>query len=212
LQFEEKGNRSVTPGEACVWEGEQAETDETPNKPPGDVMKRYLRIPVLLACVMAVGCSARQREFTSSEGRFRVLMPGTPTEQPEGEDTFAGPASGKRFLAVVGTPETERYRGYGVSYIDYPERYIRSMSAEKIFKEQKDSVVPSDGSLVQERTMTISGHRGFELEVAWHDGKTVVFHMYLVEQRLYMVVAKYPGGTRPPEVDAFFNSFQLTSG
>jgi hypothetical protein len=151
------------------------------------------------------------REFSPPGGAFRVLLPGVPLEQPEEEDTPQGPARGKRFLAHSGGSGS-RFQGYSVAYVDYPEEYVKAHSPAEVFRSQRDALVPSEGRLVREGARTLSGFPGKELHVETGDGGTILCRMYLVKGRLFLVVAKYRKDNRPPEVDAFFDSFALSEG
>jgi hypothetical protein len=173
-------------------------------------MKTRLPILALLAAALAAGCGPAWKEISPAQGRFRVVLPGKPIEQDESEQTPAGMARGKRFLGYTGAGGTDSFRAYAVSYIDYPAGYIRAHPPEKIFAAQKDEVVPSEGRLLNERPIKIGTAPGIELEVEDPEGKILFFHIYLVERRLYVVTAKYARGKRSPEVDAFFDSFQVT--
>jgi hypothetical protein len=175
-------------------------------------MKTWFLVLGLLSASMAAGCgSPSWKEFAPSQGRFRVLMPGTPVVQEESEDTWAGLARGKRYLASTGSGGTDSFCAYGVTYADYPERYTQTKSPEKILAGQKDALVPSEGKLLKERPIEIGSSPGIELELEDPAGKILFFRIYLVEKRLYVVTAKYAKGKRTPEVDAFFESFRLTN-
>jgi hypothetical protein len=175
-------------------------------------MKTWFLVFAVLAAALVVGCGGSTwKEFTPSHGHFRVLLPGTPSGQDEQEETPAGLARGKRFLAWTGAGGTDRFHACAVSYIDYTEGYTRANSPESIFAAQKAALVPSEGRLLSERAIEIGGSPGIELELEDPAGKVLFLRIYLVERRLFVVTAKYTRGRRPPEVDTFLESFRLTS-
>jgi hypothetical protein len=178
----------------------------------GKVLSRGLVAVLLLlafGALMLIGLGGLKWQEVSPPGSgFRVMMPGMPIEQEEGEDTPQGRAKGKRFLSRA----SDRFQVYAVEFVDYPEAYVRLNSAADLFKSQKDALVPSEGQLVSEAVITLSGFPGNELQVETKDDRIMVFRMYLVKRRLFVLVAKCRKGDRPREVETFFNSFTLTDG
>ncbi|HKB39731.1 MAG TPA: hypothetical protein VKD72_25065 [Gemmataceae bacterium] len=184
-----------------------------PERPTwAQVLSRGLVAVLLLSAfgaLMLIGLRGLKWQEVSPPGSgFQVMMPGIPIEQEEEEDTPQGPARGKRFLSRA----RDNFQAYAVEFVDYPEEYVRRNSAADIFKSQKDAVVPSEGRLVSEELITLSGFPGTELQLETDDDRLMIFRMYLVKRRLFLLLAKCRKGTRPREVDTFFNSFTFTGG
>jgi hypothetical protein len=150
-------------------------------------------LAMAFAVVLFIGFTGLDwREFSPPDSGFRILLPGTPVEMEEGEDTPQGRARGKRFL-THNRRTNKRFQAYIAAYVDYPEGFIERNSAEKVFQLQKEALVPSEGQLVSEKPMTLRDVAGTELQVESHDGRILVLRMYLVQQRLFLLVAMTGG-------------------
>ena len=152
------------------------------------------------------------REVRSPDGGFRVVMPGKPIVEKEEENTREGRATGKRFMCR-GAEQGYMWRHlhiYGVAFLDYPQGYVARNTPAEIFKEQRDSLVPSEGKLVSEKAVSLGRFPGTELRIEARDGQVITCRLFLVRQRLYTVLAKYPRSDHSRGVDTFFDSFALT--
>jgi hypothetical protein len=169
---------------------------------------------LLVALGALVACSRggqRWQELRPPGGGFRVLMPASPGEGELTEDTPHGRARGRQYLAYDrGAEGKAAFQSYAAAYLDYPEQLIQSTPPETIFQDQKESCVPSVGSVLGERPVPLKGFPGKELVLDKGDGRIVRFRFYLVRERLFILAAGYhqKGSSRP--VDDFFGSFQLT--
>ena len=85
------------------------------------------------------------REFTSSEGNFRVVFPETPQQQKGAERNL------HRFSAVAGA------QSYGLMYADYPP----GADWESVVNGERDSIVNGfGGSVVDEKRTSVEGYPG----------------------------------------------------
>jgi len=144
------------------------------------------------------------KEFTSKEGRFKVLMPDTPKQREnETESDF-----GKATLIM----ETVEHAGgmFGANYCDYPAD-IKKLSADRVLDSSRDGCVANlDGKLLSDKKIKLGGHPGRDIQVEV-DGKHIFrARVYLVEQRLYQVVVFGPKDLATSK-DAlkFLDSFEL---
>jgi WD40 repeat protein len=146
------------------------------------------------------------REFSPSEGGFRVLLPGRPTP---------------RNLAPTGTPGLTLFGvdwdhgrlEFLVGYQDLVEADLRDLGWERrLLDEQEGTLKTQRGSkLLSARAVNWEGHPGrvFAIEIP---GKgTVVAAAYGVRHRLYLLLV---GGrtvtAAAPEVRKFLDSFRLS--
>jgi hypothetical protein len=136
------------------------------------------------------------REFTSSEGNFRVVFPETPQQQKGAERNL------HRFSAVAGA------QSYGLMYADYPP----GADWESVVNGERDSIVNGfGGSVVDEKRTSVEGYPGKWIRFVGQNtsGELV---LYFVVHRLYVLHAFAPEGTpRPENFSTFLNSFLLLS-
>jgi hypothetical protein len=148
------------------------------------------------------------KEFASKEGRFKVLMPGTPKkDKAETESDF-----GKGVLHMNTAQAGKTI--YGANYCDFPAK-IRKVPLKQVLDSSRDGAVANlEGKLVSEKDVRLGKQRvpGREIQIDVAGGKRLFrARVYLVEQRLYQVVVF---GTKEAatskETDKFLDSFKLT--
>jgi hypothetical protein len=176
---------------------------------------------LLLISLCTIGCSKSTRrgsfppttspepawiQFTSQEGRFRVLMPGEPTSHALNQPTPVGDLQFHMF-----TYEVSKTKAFIVGYNDYPENQkIRSPEAV-LAGVREGNVRGLKGKLLSHKPITINKYPGLEQVIELpHEGAIAIWCNYLVGHRLYQVTAIGPG-FRPDteEVKKFHQSFQL---
>ncbi|MCU0554226.1 MAG: hypothetical protein MUF17_05585 [Syntrophales bacterium] len=168
-------------------------------------------VALLLGMMLALaGCeSSPWKDFHSKEGGFSVSMPGTPVEKRQAYHTQAGPVEAHFFTV-------EADRGslvYMVVYGDYPEALMAADDREMLLDAARDGAVGNiQGTLLGERSVSMGGHPGRELQVLSSDGRLALqMRIYLVKSRQYQVVAVMPKEARSTEDrDRFLDSFRLT--
>jgi hypothetical protein len=155
-----------------------------------------MRWPFVLLCFAVVanpiGADDQPawKEFASKEGRFKVLMPGTPKQdQAETESDF-----GKGVLHM-NTAQAGKTL-YGANYCD---------------SSRDGAVANLEGELAGEKDIKLGEYPGREIQIDVAGGKRLFrVRVYLVDQRLYQVVVF---GTKEAatskEADKFLDSFKL---
>jgi len=168
-------------------------------------------LPLLLGILLALaGCeSSPWKDFHSKEGGFSVATASTHEEKRKAFHTQAGPVEAHFFTV-------EADRGslvYMVVYGDYPEALMAANDREMLLDAARDGAVGNiQGTLVSERTVSLGGHPGRELQALSSDGRlSLRMRIYLANNRQYQVVAVTPKETRSTEDrDRFLNSFRFT--
>jgi hypothetical protein len=159
--------------------------------------------------VVLVGCQQPAwKEFSSSEGAFSILMPGTPTEQIRTVKKLSGPVNVHMFLVEEGDV------AYAVAYSDHPDTFVQERTPDLILDDVRDGAVANaHGKLVRESIVALNGHQGRELDIESAGGKvTIKNRIFLVGRRIYQVMAVTPReNTSPQDVNKFFESFALQS-
>jgi hypothetical protein len=159
-------------------------------------------MPVLLAAAIGSllsGCGERLTEYRDDEGRFRILLPGTPS--PLNEKVL-----GKGARAVqLKQPSGE----YTVAWSD-PEPG-KAGAEEQLDRHCNLAVENLKGKALSHKTISLAGQPGRELLVEAGDGQVLVrLRLYLVDGRLYQVAV---GGAKwwveKPSTAKVLDSFEV---
>jgi hypothetical protein len=145
------------------------------------------------------------KEFASKEGRFTVLMPGTPKQNKA--DTESDFGKGVLYMNVMQIGKVM----YGANYCDYPAE-VKKASIKKIYDASRDGAVANmKGKLDSEKDIKLGEYPGREIRIEVAEGKYLFrARVYLVEQRLYQVVILgTPEDATSKEADKFLDSFKL---
>jgi hypothetical protein len=146
-------------------------------------------------------------EFTSTAGRFSVVMPGAPVEQTQVVETDAGAVDLYMYLVDKGTA------AYIAGYADYPQELISQTDTQTLLQNARDGALANvGGSLMNERSISLDGHAGLEIEVETSDPPTQVAYLvarfYLVENRLYQTLVVTLNNASS-DTERFLDSFVL---
>lgn len=138
--------------------------------------------------------------FTSQEGNFSALFPGEPKEKTQNELVF------KMHSFVFSTKKVAYY----VSYTDFPEK-LRVSPTDKFYDNARNGSLGKDGKLLQEKSITIEGFPGREIQVDKNKGEAFVVDRYfLVANRMYQVMAVVPKQDQSStNISYFLDSFSL---
>ncbi len=160
---------------------------------------------VALASVLLADDRTEWMEFVSKEGRFKVLMPGTPKQDKI--DTESDFGKGVLHMNVAQTGKTM----FGANYCDFPAE-IKKAPLKKVFDSSRDGAVANmEGKLASEKDIKFGQYPGREIQIEVAGGKGLFrARVYLVEQRLYQVVIfGTPDEAGSKEADKFLDSFKL---
>lgn len=161
------------------------------------------KLSLLAAIIMAIlGCQLSPppfTEFVSEEGGFSISMPGPPNE--ERETTSEG------VLSYTYSAETSDAI-YIVVYSDFRRDFVEDYDPGWILDTAQDGAA-GKGELLSSEPITLDGHPGRDLKIQTSDGTVVFTRYYLVDVRLYQLVASTESGTMTTEVGEFFDSFTL---
>jgi hypothetical protein len=143
-------------------------------------------------------------EYVNADGKFRVLVPGTPTR-----DVWALPGRGKAGKKAVSFTADAPDAKYGVAYADFDQ----PGDVDKFVQRQPGELASRGGKLLGEKDVAAGPHKGKEFLVEVPGQGTAHIRFYVVGRRLYKVMAH--GADRPPppaDVARFLDSFQITDG
>ncbi len=146
-------------------------------------LRRVLPFAAAIVCLLP-GCGEKLTEYRSEEGRFRILLPGTPK-------TVSDRALGKGVQAVQ---FEERSGDFTVAWSDPQPARATPGTLEQLDLACNRAIDNLQGKALSRRSITLGNHPGREMLVEGPDGKVVVrLRLYLVNGRLYQVAA---GGAR----------------
>jgi hypothetical protein len=172
---------------------------------------RFATILLLLACALSAACGKSDwNELAIPEGGFRVLMRSEPHYSKQELDTPAGKMTA--FLYSSDRPNSY----YAVGYSDYPLALVIGADSQQIFSGVRDTWVRRiGGRLVRtDSKLKLAGtHPGLEFEAEGRANGADAFvqaRIYMVEQRLYQVIAMGRKNEVPQgEINRFLDSFRL---
>ena len=158
------------------------------------------RLPNIAAVPNEVGWE----KFSSTDGRFSVLMPAAPTDTTETVESEHGPYTTHLFVARDSTK-----RVFLVGWVDYQPTFNFDRQSE--MEANRDNFVNGvRGRLVSSRPVILDGYRALEF-TAENDEKIYKSRVYMVGRRPYQIVIGLPKGQDDAAmVNRFFNSFKIS--
>jgi hypothetical protein len=158
---------------------------------------------LLLALAFAAHAAEPWQEVRSKEGAFAALFPADPKISIEPPDPSGGVTN--VFLASLDKMDFE------VSYTDYGARAFAGRSLEAIYNLARDDLVKGQPvKLLADRKIMLDGLPGREVVFAEADGYTQDYRFFVMQSRIYAIVAGGPAGTEnSPEAKRFLESFKL---
>jgi len=153
------------------------------------------------------------KEYSSAEGRFSILFPGTPKEETKSLDV-----QGAKFKLHIHKLKT--FSEYGVIYADYPIPLDDPDVAKRVLDNGARGAASSvNAELLSVTEISIGGHPGRLLTERLPDGSALKAKMYLVGQRLYQIAVTMPKAESGPDggkalekfADKFLDSFKLVN-
>jgi hypothetical protein len=151
--------------------------------------------------------------FSSSEGKFRVLLPKPPTQSTQSSASPMGEA------IVMHTFMTEVPSGaYSVSYAEFPT----NLGVFDMFPEMRSKLenmiaskfVDEGAKVLSQRKVQLSGYSGTEIqyEMSQPQPSRSVIRTYFVDTRAYFLGVTVPSSAKQASAETankFFDSFQL---
>jgi hypothetical protein len=145
------------------------------------------------------------KEFSSEEGRFKVLMPGEPKAYQLDTESDFGKGKLNMFRVMAG--ET----GYVANYSDFPEA-IKKQPLKQVFDSSRDGAIANlSGKLATEKDIKLGDHPGRETLIDVSGKAMFRAKVYLVGRRMYQVVmVGSKEAVSSKDAEKFFDSFKLT--
>lgn len=150
------------------------------------------------------------KPFSSTEGNFSILMPGTPNQAQETINTEIGSVNLNQF--IVERPDEARYV---VAYLDVPGNLTTMLQNPEQVNEFFNGVVSGlsqtiEGQILSQDNITLNNYLGKEFRVQHDDGVLGRYRLYLVQQRIYLLgVVTSKAQYLQKSIQGFFDSFKL---
>jgi hypothetical protein len=144
-------------------------------------------------------------QVTSAEGRFVVLMPGIPIQQPQPEILATDAAN---LSAIKMTLQTDEV-GFLVAYADYPSSI--NLDAPQVLLAQVSSAIATqlDNRSREEEEIIQDDYLAREIRFQ-SPSEISIFRLYLVDRRLYILGAQQSSlNPISDHITRFFDSFQV---
>ena len=167
-----------------------------------------LYLGFMMVLTAATGAAAQTwSEYRSTEGRYRIQMPGKPEVSTEKVEVNGRELPLMEALVeVAGTV-------YLVTYIDYSAEEISSLTALKILDNARDGAARGS-KLVSDRFLMVSGYPAREYVAERDQGMVFVTRSVMAGARLYqmiIVTLTSGGGADNPLTRRFIDSFAITA-
>jgi hypothetical protein len=167
---------------------------------------------LLATVVLASTCNALRAEdkfkpFTSNEGKFTVLMSGTPKEQKQTVKAGGVDVTTHLFLC-----EIDPNRAVIVSFNEIPGVAGNPAAVDKILEATPGLLnSTAKGKVLSVNKISLGKSPGREVQIELPEGKGIMkVNVYLVGSRLYQVLGIGPESfVRSPQLDRYYKSFKV---
>lgn len=147
-------------------------------------MPQYLKLVCVVGLFLSIaGCKSQLKEFASAEGRFKVMLPGTPEEQSRTTSNVV-----TKLYAIE-----DREGAYVVGFADLPAGIVPSDDkiSDLLKKARDGSLRKINATLTKDTSITLAGkYPGRELEGDIPSKDFVLrARIYYVDGRIYHILA-----------------------
>lgn len=164
-----------------------------------------LALPLLLGAGQD-DLPANWKTQISKDGAFSVAMPSSAKAEKRVVKTATGQLD-VHMLVAEGRDEAL----YAVSYSDFPEAEVKRNTVAKRLDNARDGAVSSArGKLRSEKSITLDNHPGREIVVEKDGAVVAKMRIYVINNRLYQVMALCNGAGSSKDAGIFMDSFRLT--
>jgi hypothetical protein len=147
-------------------------------------------------------------KFSSTEGKFSILMPVKPTQEKQTTGSSSLSLETNLFKASSNSNKAT----YSVSYTDFPPE-LAQLPPTFLF-DSLSSRFTSDRKLklLKQQDIKLNEYPGKEFQFEAPGETIITYRAYLVEKRLYQVISETPKAIKnasSSDSEKFLNSFQL---
>ncbi|MCC6272340.1 MAG: hypothetical protein IT572_02635 [Deltaproteobacteria bacterium] len=155
--------------------------------------------------IWPAAAEAKWQTFSSPEGNFSVAMPGNPQLTQSVHKSFVGAVKESTYTIKAGGVT------YSASYSELPGIAVALGGSHTIFNKAKDGLLKeAGGSENAFNEINLGKNEGRELSFTLNGGGGGKARFFLVDKRLYVIVASGPTSAAAA-MSKFLNSFKLLS-
>ena len=143
--------------------------------------------------------------YENEQGRFSVLMPGTPNaETPQTTQSEHGPYTTHLFITKTSSSI------FLIGWVDYDPNF--NFNRQQELEANRDNFVKGvQATLMDSRALTIDGYQAIEF-IAESETRRFKSRVYMVGRRPYqIVIASQKNEEDPVATNRFFNSFKVSA-
>jgi len=152
----------------------------------------------------AAQATATMQTFTSADGRFSVLLPGTPKQETQQVSLQGGGASTLYEFSVDLENDNVTYM---VMYNDYPANYANEAPQTTLARTRDGAA--KDKTLTSDTAIDLNGVPGRAFTLTDKDGWLYSVHQFLNGKRLYQLIEVNSKDHPATLTDQFMNSFRM---
>jgi hypothetical protein len=154
--------------------------------------------------------AASWQKFSSNEGKFRVLMPKPPELQRQSFPLQGTKIQIQMYLfTTIDQPSPSEAAAYTVAYADFPFIPTTREAADMLLDASQTQMLVNR-TLLARSTFELKGNPGRELKLKDDQGMLTRVRLFLVKQRIYMVMAVSQSEPGLGGSDRFLDSFELS--
>jgi hypothetical protein len=147
---------------------------------------------------------ATLQPYSSADGRFRVLFPGSPTENAQ--QVTLSPSDS---MTIHQFQFEDGNLAFIVMYNDYPAKYVSSEPQTMLESIRDRSVESFKATLSSDGPVDLNGVPGRSFRMTDKDGTTIAAYDFLDGPRLYQVMVTVGAGASATQADDFLTSFRI---
>lgn len=171
--------------------------------------RMFVTLGSVVALAVAGRLAAQAPEFklyASTDGRFKVLMPGAVKTDTTEVKTETGQAT-----VTIDSVELRGGTAFLVSFVDAPES-VAKQPANKRFDKVRDAIKGTDGKVLEEKSLTVGIEKFPARDVLIEKPTGCIRNRVVIAgNRLYQVMVQGPKDVvTSPSADRFLNSFEVT--
>ena len=144
------------------------------------------------------------QSLVSTEGHFKVLMPGAVQQDNKLHQNKNGSSSTEYRFYVT---QEHGHVAYMVMYSDLPSQ-VQAGKQEEVLTHIRDSIAAGN-TVLSESRIDLKGIPGFEIKLRKNDGMVIRVHEYLSGSRLYQLIISASDGYAAKYADQLLDSFSI---
>ncbi|BAY62777.1 hypothetical protein NIES22_28520 [Calothrix brevissima NIES-22] len=152
-----------------------------------------------------IATASEWKEFSPDEGQSSILMPNGDISDmtPDKSEMHEGVESTKMYLSLHGTDV------YMVSYADF-KNDVTQISSSELLNSALEGMLGDEKQLLSEESINLGAYPGKEIKL-WDEKEKMTWtgRIFIVNQRMYMLLVVSDQNPQVSDIRKFFDSFQL---